>query len=292
MVSDQKAGSVLIFNLYSSDASDPAVENTRINITNINGDDQVILHAFFIAGGSCEVIDIYLCLTPNQTMSFLASDIDPGLTGYLIVVATNDGGCPVNFNHLIGDEYVKLSGGHAANLGAEAFAAIAEVPCECDENSMTAEIAFDGERYNQAPRALSASNIQSNGDDNSTILVINKVGGDLSDRAEAIGDFNGLLFDDLERGFSFSSQAGCQFKQKLSNSFPRVTPRFSQIIPSGHTGWMHFATANGGGITGAVIVFNRNRSVSSSAYSGGRNLRIATLTGSAKIRVPVFPPKC
>ena len=40
-----------------------------------------------------------------------------------MAVAVDAGtGCPINFNCLIGDAFVKLSTGHAANLAAEAFA--------------------------------------------------------------------------------------------------------------------------------------------------------------------------
>src|SRR5215471_16008067 len=62
----------------------------------------------------------------NQKASFTTSDADPGTRGYIVAVAV-DGltGCPANFNFLIGDEYVKYASGHAANLGAEAIAAIA-----------------------------------------------------------------------------------------------------------------------------------------------------------------------
>ena len=45
---------------------------------------------------------------------------------YIVAVASNlVTGCPVDFNYLIGDAYVKLSSGHAANLAAEGFAATA-----------------------------------------------------------------------------------------------------------------------------------------------------------------------
>jgi uncharacterized repeat protein (TIGR01451 family) len=293
IVSDQKVGSILIFNLYSSNAANPAIEDTRINITNTNTTDAATVHLFFIEDDTGQVSDGYLCLSPNQTTAFLASDIDPGVTGYLIAVATDEAtGCPVNFNFLLGDEYVRLSSGHAANLGAEALAALAKVPCKCDENSVIAELAFDGVNYNQAPRTLMASNLPSPGDGNSTLLVINRVGGDLTRQAETIGEFTGWLFDDLERGFSFSARGGCQFRQMLSNNFPRTAPRFTQILPSGHAGWMKLAGASDIGITGAVFVLNDNAKTNTYAFSGGRNLHKLRLTDSARIALPVFLPKC
>ncbi len=46
-------------------------------------------------------------------------------------------GCPVNFNFLIGDEFVKLSSGHAANLAAESFAALTGTPPVCNAAAAT-----------------------------------------------------------------------------------------------------------------------------------------------------------
>src|SRR5262249_32700594 len=124
-VSDQKAGSVLFYNFYTSSSSSPNAQNSRISLTNIHPALAARVHLFFVDGSNCSVADSFVCLTPNQTTSFLASDLDPGTSGYIVAVAIDAHGCPVNFNYLIGDEYVKLSSGHAANLGAEAFSAIA-----------------------------------------------------------------------------------------------------------------------------------------------------------------------
>ena len=53
--------------------------------------------------------------TGNQTISFLASDFDPGTTGYIVAIASDTStGCPINFNFLIGDEFVKAASGFAA----------------------------------------------------------------------------------------------------------------------------------------------------------------------------------
>ncbi len=292
-VSDQKAGSILVFNLYTSSSVDPAKTNTRINITNTNDDENITLHLFFISGDTCEVGDTYICLTASQTTSFMASDIDPGVTGYLVVVAVDGkNGCPINFNHLIGDEYIKLQSGHTANLGAESFAAIADTPCECDGNLPTAEIALDGENYNRSPFTLIVNNLPSPQDNNSTLMVVNRIGGNLATGMESIGTLSGVLFDDTENGFSFSASAGCQLRQIFSNSFPRTAPRLNQIIGSGHSGWLRFSPQEGVGIVGATINFNSASPVIATAYTGGRNLHKASLTNRVTLSVPVFPSAC
>ena len=124
-VSDQKAGAVLIYPFYTSNPAAANVQNTRFNITNTSTTSAAFVHLFFVDGATCSVSDRYICLTANQTLTFLASEQDPGTRGYLVAVSV-DGvfGCPNAFNFLIGDEYVKLELGHQANLGAEAFAAL------------------------------------------------------------------------------------------------------------------------------------------------------------------------
>src|SRR5262245_6510645 len=109
---DHKAGSLLFFNYYTSGVADSGGQNTRINITNTNNTAPVSVHLFFVNADDSGVADSFICLAPNQTASFLASDVDPGTTGYIIAVASDDAGRPVVFNHLIGDEYVKMMTGH------------------------------------------------------------------------------------------------------------------------------------------------------------------------------------
>src|SRR5262245_37243078 len=162
-VSDQKAGSVLFYNFYTSGAAGGNAQNSRINITNTSTTSAAFVHLFFVDGASCSVADSFICLTANQTASFLASDVDPGVSGYIVAVASDGlAGCPVAFNFLIGDEYVKLSTGHQANLGAEAFAALYNgVLPGCDFNSTSASLNFNGVvglGYNRAPRVLALDN--------------------------------------------------------------------------------------------------------------------------------------
>lgn len=292
--SDQKAGSVLIYPIYSSATASLPRENARINITNTDSTRRVAVHLFFIEDDSSSVADAFLCLTPNQTASFLASDMDPDVNGFLIAIAVDERtGCPISFNHLIGDEYVKLSSGHAANLAAEAFAALAGAPPICADNATTVDINFDGISYNAAPRALAIDNIPSVVDGNSTLLVINRIGGDLTTGLSTIGQIFGIAYDDMEHAASFEfSTSRRQFRSVISNAFPRTTPRMPNIIPSGRTGWMKFWRTSDGAIIGCVINFNQNADVNASAFNQGRNLSKLTLTTSASFTVPVFAPNC
>ena len=292
-VSDQKAGSLLFFNFYSSSSASPEQSNTRINITNTADSNPAYVHLFFVAGESCEISDTYLCLSPNQTASFLVSDLDPDVTGYLIALAVDSGtGCPINFNYLIGDEYVKLSSGQHGNLGAEAFATLLEEPCLCDDTMTTAEISLDGIAYNQAPHTLSISNVPSLADNNSTLLVLNRVGGDLTTAGDPIGVLSGLLFDDMENGFSFMTTAGCQLRQSLSASFPRTTPRFPQVVPSGHSGWLKISPEPGIGLLGTVLQFNPDDQFLPNAFNGARNLHKVSFAETITFRVPLFALRC
>jgi hypothetical protein len=243
-MSDQKAGSVLIYNVYTS-STDPTKQNTRLNLTNTHPTLPAYVHLFFVAEG-CSVADSYVCLTANQTTSFLASDLDPGTTGYLVAVAV-DGirGCPTNFNYLIGDEYVKFASGHAANLGAESFAAIAGGLPACDGQSVTAQLNFDGISYNRAPAVLALSNVGSRADGNDTLLILNRIGGNLGTGAATLGTLFGVFYDDAENALSFSVAGNCQLRNSITNNFPRTTPRFESFIPAGRTGWLKDIQSNG-----------------------------------------------
>jgi len=55
----------------------------------------------------------------------------------------------------------------------------------CDGNSVTAELKFDGTAYNRTPAALALDNIGSTADGNDTLLIINRIGGNLG-----AGSFN------------------------------------------------------------------------------------------------------
>ncbi|HZS10591.1 MAG TPA: hypothetical protein VFD58_37525 [Blastocatellia bacterium] len=292
IVSDQKAGSVLIYNVYTSSLSNPGAENTRINITNTSSAD-VFVHLFFVDGSTCSVADSFICLTGNQTTTFNMSDTDPGVMGFVVAVATNAAGCPIVFNSLIGDEYVKFLSGHAANLGAEAVSAITAPPCD-PATASAVDLLFNNVQYGALPRVLADDHIMSRGDGNDTLLIINRLSGSLvSGISTSSLSLFGLLFDPLENPFSFTFTMGCQFKQSIgAGTFPRTTPRFSTLIGPGSYAWAKFWATSDVPLLGAAINFNPNALTNQNAFNGGHNLHKLTYSTAGVLTIPVFTAFC
>lgn len=289
--SDQRPGSILVYNIYASTAADPGKQDTDISFTNINSSQAAYAHIFFIAEG-CSTADTFVCLTPNQTVSFLASDVDPGVKGYVIVIATNNKGCPISFNYLIGSEYIKFETGHAANLAAESYAALYNGTLPgCTAETTMARVLLDGVRYTAAPRLLAVDKIPSPASGNSTMLILNSLDGNLAIGMNLIRNFSGVLYDDVENAFAFSGTGNCQFRSLLTDAFPVTTPKFSQVIVAGRTGWMSLMAREDRAITGAVINFNSNAATQKGAFNGGHNLFHLRHTGG-QLLVPVFEPSC
>jgi hypothetical protein len=294
-VSDQKAGSILFYNFYTSGATSGNAQDTRVSATNTSTTSAAFVHFFMVSEG-CNVADFFLCYTATQTASFLASDIDPGVSGYNVGI-TVDGvnGCPVEFNWLIGQEYVKLASGHHGGLAAEAFSALFNgVLPGCDANSVTALIAFTGAfgGYNLVPAVLASAGIPSRADGNDTLLIVNRVGGNLAIGAATLGTLFGQLYDDAENASSFSVTGSCQLRASLSNTFPRTTPRFEDVIPSAHSGWLQIYNLTAAiGILGATINFNPNVGSAKGAFIGSHNLHKLTFT-TASYTMPIFAPSC
>ncbi|MBL8187961.1 MAG: hypothetical protein JNK38_08140 [Acidobacteria bacterium] len=293
--SDQKAGSLLFYNIYTSGPTSGNTQNTRINITNTSVTSAAFVHLYFVSAG-CSIADSYICLTANQTASFLTSDLDPGTTGHIVAVAVDGvAGAPAVHNWLIGDEYVKFTTGHSANLGAIAFSKLTNANVLSTDGSLAA-IFFDGAllagSYNRVARTVADDNIGSRADGNDTLIILNRVGGNLGIGANSLGTLFGLFYDDAENVLSFSVTGGCQLMSSISNNFPRITPRFETFIPAGRTGWVKFFSQSDIGILGAAINFNANAASSAGAFNSGHNLHHLTLTAAANYVVPVFPPSC
>lgn len=282
---------MLFFPVYTSSAVSPTSHNTRINITNASARETAFIRLFFVEGSSGNVAEMTMCLTANQTATFLASDFDPGTTGYLIAISADYQGCPTVFNALLGDMYIKFSSGHQANLAAEAATGLKQP--DCDENSYATEIKFDGIHYNQLSRALTLSNIPDRASGNDTMIILNRIGGDLFTGMNPLGSIFGILYNDVENAYSFNfTPNSCQLISSLSNNFPRTIPRIEQIIPAGRSGWIKLWSYDDAAIFGAMIVTNNDVATAAAAFTQGHNLHKLTFTAVGSLTIPVFPPSC
>jgi hypothetical protein len=294
-VSDQKEGSVLVFPYYTSSASSPGIQDTRISITNSSTTAVVALQLFLVTGDGA-VLNGFICLTSNQTFAFKTSDWDPGFTGFIVVVAVGlTAGEPINFNFLTGRADIKLASGHRASLMAEAIAAIANPPTSWVAGNTAATLNFDGVKYNRLPRALAVDKLKSVADGNSTLLILSRVTGvyTFPNIVNPIGPITGILLDDAANAAGFSlTHAVPQLVQTLSNSFPATTPSYTTVIPSGRTGWVKLWTTADAGLFGAVINLNPSAATGASAFSGGHNLRKLTLSTTNSITIPAIAPPC
>ncbi len=293
-IGDQRAGSVLIYNYYTSSLSSPSTQNTQIRITNTNETDEIAVQFYFIDSQTSTPQAIVLCLGANQTTNFSMALFDPGITGYIIAVAVNKTtGCPANFNYLTGGAYVKLNSGHTANLGALAVAALATNPTTCATGNKMTTLNFDGTNYGRLPRMLTIDNIGSVRDGNDLFLVVNRIGGSLVSTVGAVGQVNGKLFDNKKNSRDFTFTGGsCQFSTRFTSSFPRIAgTTFDQFIPSGQSGWAKMWTDNSIGIVGSAINLPSNLRTPL-GFTGGYNLQVIALTTTASLEIPLTTPTC
>ena len=299
-----RPGSLLFYSISTSDVGSPNLQNTRLNITN-TATTPVLVHWFFVDNRTCQIADMFTCLTGSQTLSFFASDYDPGVTGFVVAVAVDEQGFPRDFNYLIGSEYVKFISGHEASLLAEPVGIINSArsyEVVGGSGGSQVDLIFDDEGYEKLPSELALNNIPSVLDQNQTMLIINRIGGDLGDQVASIGTLNGLLYNQAEKGFSFMMRpTGCQMIQTLGDSFPRTAPVFTKVIPAGASGWMRLFTtdrvdntpqgtaSDPRAILGAMINLN-TLGPNGKGFNQGHNLHRLIKAPLTKLRMPVIMP--
>ena len=258
-INDQRTGSLLIYNYYTSNTS--AAQNTLISMTNTNTAVGVNVRLSFVNGVNGQISYSGLTFAPGQTTTFLMSDVDPGTTGYLIANALSDFGAPLQFDYLMGLATITLASGHQATLGALA------VPTNANGS------------YAALPRQLALDQVPSPQASVERMLIINRIDGDLTSGMPAIGSLQTEFFNDQGKRLLFNSaNQGPQAKIFVNNLFNYQVywPRF---LPVGRYGWLRLRPAGAGAITGAVLYFNRNPfNLVTSPAPGSYNLRHLTNT--------------
>lgn len=289
--SDMRRGSVLFYNVMTSDALDPTVEETRLTLTNHDDQSAHFVRLFFVQGSTGLVASSFLCLTATQTASFRASDLLPGFRGFLIAVDVNGvNGCPVGPNSgagfLSGQAHVK-TGVYQGTLSAVAASALFSGTMPgCDSNSVTATVSFNGLSggYTRLPRMVQIDNIGAPTDGERTLVILNRPTGDVGGSGiTALGPLAGTLFDNAGTALPFTrSPGGAQLFRELDNRFPKTTPKFRLAIPSGQTGWAKMNLVSDVPLLGAAFF----------RPGGAVNLRARTLSSSGGFFMPIDSPSC
>ena len=295
-VSDQKAGSLLVYPFYTSRAQDK--RDTRVSISNI-GPQAVTVHMFMLDGSSCSQADQFVCLTPNASIAFKASELDPEVTGWVMAVAVDNlTGYPITANSLIGNALVS-DGDYVGNYGAEAFWSKGDPSTINPATSGafgTATLNFNGGDttapavggYDFLPSQF-AVELQSTNDSTGQKLVTVGMVGDITlGSPKGAGQVGiGQIYNGNEKPFgSFSKilNDGCQATAVISASVPRVPLGMMYLIPAGQVGTMKFFTGGGVGLLLTPKTLGNK-------WNGIRSLhKISTV--SKTLIIPVFTPAC
>jgi hypothetical protein len=277
MAQNSRPGSVLFFNRYTSDPNNPQLSDTQINITNINPVQSASVHLFFVEGTNNQVASFGLSLMPNQTLSFLTSQFDPGVKGYLLAVAT-DGSVPVQNNSLIGTALIRESDGHQVLLPAFPIAKISPGQVAKDSNEDSVRLRFNGIEYERLPGSLAVASFNSETADASSLIVYSPASDLVSGSTDTINIYS-LIFDDAQRSIpgNFSIQG---YRAGPLSAFFNRQRGITRHSPMPKMGWIRLS-AGSLPILGAVI--NRGAGVTS-----GYNLPSLTLLPSFEIRIPIL----
>lgn len=280
---DQKTGSVLVYNLFTA--------NTRLTLTNTGDSEQARVRLFFVRAGNGEVKRRLMCLAPGQTRRFVVSDLVSSMTGYLLAVAVDADGCPRKQNHLVGQAHLRLGSGHRATLGAVAISALGDPPSACDAGDRIVPLAFDGTGYEPVPTELAVDSVSSAADGHDTVVVLNRLGGSLASRPDPLGFPDGDLFSDVGDDFPWSLPftGARQLRRHLSATFPPTTPAFTTVVPTLQTGWLTLGNGFGEPVMGAALYLRRQGDAI--REGGAVNLRATTL-GSGGYLFPVTAAGC
>ena len=274
---------MLVYPYYTS-ASANVKEDSYITITNSSSTRTAAVHMFFLDGKSCAQADMFICLTPNASQAFKASELDPDNTGYIIAMVINNVGLPditTPASILIGNAFVTIPiSGIQGNYGAEAFGSAGAISSVLTGGGSTAEVMF------RAPNRF-AVEVQSPLTAPNQRIVTVGLSGDMNGTVTGAGQTSaGQIINGNEKpSGSFSSwiPEGCQSFASLTSGSPRAPGGVNSIIPAGQVGTLKFNT------TAAVgLLFIPNNSSSRSGIRGLHKLGTAIVT----LSLSVFSPGC
>lgn len=281
--SDQKPGSVLFYQRYTSTVGSTAGVNTTLSLTNTSPTSSARVRMFFVAISDCKPFELAVCLSPQQTVSYLMSEFDPAITGYMIAVACDAQGNPTQFNWLIGNAQIRQSSpltGQFSDASLSAIAVSKRTAGSLPATNNAAEMAFDDAMYDSLPAQLAADNVPSQSI-NATVVSFYRPVSNLAG-ATSSTPVNLNINTSTGQSVTAAQTVGCYADIRLS--VLRTNPTITTLLSAGRTGWIRISANDNGPLIGAQ--FN------SGQYSSGSSLRAITFAPDYRISIPIKAPGC
>lgn len=285
-IGDQKPGSVLFFNRYTSSPTNALREDTTLNLTNTNPTAGGFVRLFLVNGATCQVQEVKVCLAARQTISIKMSDLDPGVKGYLVAVATNQAGEPTQFNWLTGNVVVKQPtgvGSFSGQLNAIAIAKRKAGDLKAGANN-EAEMVFDDDTYDRLPaqNAIEGVPTQTSNANQTTISLYRPV----ANLNTGTGAATTVQLNAWNRDVATSSgSVAVACYSDFTVGSLRLQPiSIATLIPAGTTAWFSAGSADLQPVLGAQ--FNVGE------FSSGINLRPLNFTADYRIKIPISAVTC
>jgi len=269
-----KPGSVLFFNRYMSNPAGGVMGDTQINITNTDPDEGVSVQLFFVDAFTGAIADFGLMLAPNQTVKFLTSEFDPGISGYIVAVAT-DGSRATQFNSLIGSTQIRENDGRIAILPAYAVAKRSPGPIEPKADG-SYSLLFDGEVYERLPNSLAVYGINSEMAETNNLIVYSPTNNLIFGSSAVTNVF--ALIDYPTKSLTNSFMIRGYRIDSIRSLFNRHGGSLRQTLAGGVT-WMRISSNSP--LLGSIITRG-------TGFSGGINLQPLSFANSFEIAIPVF----
>ena len=281
----QKPGSVLFFNRYTSSASNRQREDTVLNLTNANPGASAFVRMFLVSSATCEVAEVSFCLAAQQTVSLRMSDIDPGSKGYLVALASDANGRPVQFNWLIGNAVLK-SGAVTAVLAAYSVAKRSDGAVAPDGNNLS-ELIFDNVNYDRLPAQIAFDSVASqvNGLNATQLSLYRPMPNLAGSVVGGVVQLTGFGLGAQNQTVTTTGTLALSCYTEANVSALRLAPiTISNLIQPGSTAWLTAATSDLQPLLGTQI--------NSGEFNQGMPARALTFATEYRIKVPVRLVSC
>ncbi len=285
--SSTKAGSVLFFHRYTSSSAQNSSINTLLSLTNTNPRDGVTVRLFLVS--DCLVKSSEVNLSPSQTATLLASDLDADHNGYIIATAIDGRGVPTQFNWLIGAATMRDSLGHEATYNAFSVAKRTGGAVNAADGAVTADLLFDGTVYDQLPKNVAVDNIpvQTGPAAAFSDVILYSPSSNLTDgiHGQTI-QFNGIAYEQNGTPYLKAIDGSCGTMQRLTD----VWPELLTIVTPEKPAWANFAATDLVSSTAAPMLGLSLTDKAGVPLHNARNMQVLSWLPSYRITVPATPP--